>query len=275
MAITQFTTPVAQRTDPPGIFSPRADKLAEELPPFVAQMNIEITNINSKASQVADDTITVTDAKAVAIAAANFAGVWSGLTGALDVPASVRHAGAIWLLLNDLANVTTSEPNDANTDWVKLDFISQTREVVAGTGLLGGGALDEDITLNIDVATESELLAGDENKMVDAFMVYEANKPKITTGGGTYTVNLSAGRVFQRTMTSNSTLGTPSFQVPGQMGLIYMIQDGGGNNTLGFASAWKLLNGVPTIDLSGGAVNVFSYYVRSSGQVTLSYLGAQ
>ena len=55
--------------------------------------------------------------------AANFKGSWSSLTGALNKPAMVLHNGAYWVLLNNLANVTTSEPS-VTADWA---FSSGTR----------------------------------------------------------------------------------------------------------------------------------------------------
>ena len=48
----------------------------------------------------------------------NFKGNWSDLTGSLAVPASVFHNGEYWNLVNALADVTTSEPSEANSDWI-------------------------------------------------------------------------------------------------------------------------------------------------------------
>lgn len=42
--------------------------------------------------------------------------LWSSLTGALNKPASVFHNGAFWALLNNLADVTTSQPG-VSADW--------------------------------------------------------------------------------------------------------------------------------------------------------------
>ena len=61
-------------------------------------------------------------AAAAAASSANFVGAWSGLTGALNIPASVSHSGSIWNLNVNLANVTTSEPASANGDWTVSGF---------------------------------------------------------------------------------------------------------------------------------------------------------
>lgn len=55
--------------------------------------------------------------EANAASVANLKGAWSSLTGAIAKPASVSHNGAIWGLLNNLADVTTSQPG-VTADWV-------------------------------------------------------------------------------------------------------------------------------------------------------------
>jgi hypothetical protein len=50
-------------------------------------------------------------------AVANFAGVWSTLTGPLSKPATVYHAGLFYVLVNSLANVALSEPG-VTADWI-------------------------------------------------------------------------------------------------------------------------------------------------------------
>ena len=52
-----------------------------------------------------------------ASAAANFAGVWSTLTGPLNKPATVYHAGLFYVLVNNLASVSASEPG-VTADWI-------------------------------------------------------------------------------------------------------------------------------------------------------------
>ncbi len=61
------------------------------------------------------------DAATSALAAqgsANFKGEWAGLTGALAMPATVRHAGKFWVLLSNLADVTAAEPG-VSAEWAK------------------------------------------------------------------------------------------------------------------------------------------------------------
>ena len=60
-----------------------------------------------------------TSAADTALAAANFKGAWSGLTGALNVPASVSHDGRFWMLTEDVADITTVEPG-VSAVWLEI-----------------------------------------------------------------------------------------------------------------------------------------------------------
>ena len=71
------------------------------------------------------------DASALAQAAANFQGNWTALTGPLAVPASVRHNGEYWMLLNDLANVATSQPG-VSADWSVIGNLRKSGDTMTG-----------------------------------------------------------------------------------------------------------------------------------------------
>lgn len=71
------------------------------------------------------------DASALAQAAANFQGNWTALTGPLAVPASVRHNGEYWMLLNDLANVATSQPG-VSADWSVTGNLRKSGDTMTG-----------------------------------------------------------------------------------------------------------------------------------------------
>lgn len=57
------------------------------------------------------------DYSILAASYANYVGFWSSLTGALSIPASVFHNDTFWQLLENVADVTASEPSIANTGW--------------------------------------------------------------------------------------------------------------------------------------------------------------
>lgn len=70
------------------------------------------------ASDAESDRTAAQEARDAALAVVGFAGKWADLTGALNIPATVFHQGAYWRLLNDLADVTASEPANDNADWL-------------------------------------------------------------------------------------------------------------------------------------------------------------
>ncbi len=44
----------------------------------------------------------------------NYKGAWLGLSGALSIPASVSHDGLIWMLVENVADVTQAEPGQSD-----------------------------------------------------------------------------------------------------------------------------------------------------------------
>jgi len=79
-----------------------------------ARLAIVASEVASAAS--AATAVAIADAS---IAASNYKGDWSLLTGALNKPASVSYAGTFWVLGADLANVTAAVPG-VSASWVPI-----------------------------------------------------------------------------------------------------------------------------------------------------------
>lgn len=73
------------------------------------------------------------NAAAPALAAANFKGLWPDLSGALNKPACVKHNGRFWMLLNNLPDVTASEPG-VSADWTSLDSGAAISQQITSSG---------------------------------------------------------------------------------------------------------------------------------------------
>ncbi len=98
-------------SDTETVFDTKADNVGAAMPAAVTAMNAMSANVLNNAQYV--------EAQATAgLALASFKGAWSSLTGALNTPASVIHNGYYWLLLANLANVTTDQPG-VTANWVK------------------------------------------------------------------------------------------------------------------------------------------------------------
>jgi hypothetical protein len=120
--ISALGTPPS-RTQTQTEFTTNANALFGALPTFRSETNAVASNVYANAVEAAASAVTAAAAAVTASAAdanvaamANFKGNWSALTGALAKPASVFHNGAFWALLNNLADVTTSQPG-VSADW--------------------------------------------------------------------------------------------------------------------------------------------------------------
>ena len=213
--------PAPSRADDGPAFAAKADALVAALPTFVAQANL-LAGLS------------------------NFRGMWSALSGQLQVPAAVGHIGSVWLLDETVADVTAHEPG-VSAVWVPVPRLADAGDFAAGVA----------------------------SRLIDAALVYDANVPLASSGSGTVTLDFTERRVFQHTATGNITLANPANQRAGQSGVIYIVQDATGGRTVSFGSDWKRFVGGGLISTAADAVNVFSYLVREPGAVTLSYLGPE
>lgn len=110
---------VPQRTMSGEVYEPAADAFMGKLPGFGSGANALASWMESIGAAVETNATNAAAAAASALAAANFKGDWSGLTGALAVPAAVSHAGAAWLLLSDVADVTAHTPGVSGV-WLRM-----------------------------------------------------------------------------------------------------------------------------------------------------------
>lgn len=164
--ITALPTPPS-RSDPVN-FATRADAFLGALPTFATETNAVASETNAaSATATAQANIAVSasnsaaDAADAALSAANFKGLWSSLTGALNKPACVKHNGRFWLLLNNLANVTTSEPG-VSADWTSMDAGVPVTQVITTntTAIVGVRYIIANATCTLTLPTTG-LLKGD------------------------------------------------------------------------------------------------------------------
>lgn len=115
--------PTPPSTLDPANFDARGDAFFAALAALQTELNTLKANVytNSGAAYAnavltAADVVSTAATQVNVAALANFKGAWSALTGAIAKPASVFHNGAFWALLNNLADVTTSQPG-VTADW--------------------------------------------------------------------------------------------------------------------------------------------------------------
>ncbi len=115
----------------PADFDHNADQTMASLPPAVAGVNAaaQVTYLNAQEVKVNADQVSANTA--IALAAANFKGLWAAQAGAAAPPFSVKHSGRYWLLLSPIANIATKEPGVA-PEWEQIETEPGRRVVFAG-----------------------------------------------------------------------------------------------------------------------------------------------
>ena len=91
------------------------------------------------------------------------------------------------------------------------------------------------------------------------------------TDGATITPDFGANQNFTVTLGGNRTLANPSNVTSdkvGQVGSIFVVQDGTGSRTLSFGSNWDFIGGTaPTLSTAASAVDRIDYIVRSTTSI--------
>lgn len=139
---------------------------------YRTQMNALADNVNNNANEASlASTAAVTAAASAstaasqAVAAANFKGEWPDLIGPLNKPACVKHNGRFWMLLNNLADVTASQPG-VSADWTSLNVGQVSARISANTNAVAGVfyvATTAGITLTVPAGFTADDFVGGRN----------------------------------------------------------------------------------------------------------------
>lgn len=201
------------RTQAQSTFSNNTNAFLAALPAMVTQTNtagdyIEQAVLDTDADRVA---AAASAAEAAASAAtvtssANFAGAWSSLTGALNKPASVLHSSKYWQLLNNLADVTVSEPG-VTGDWSVIVDTAAGNTVIPHTG---GGTLT---ALRINELRDADAYFFPLANSVSANQIITINLPQRYPTGATVT---RSGSDTIEGLTSDTSI---TFNVPASITL--------------------------------------------------------
>jgi len=111
------------------VFSANGDAFLGGLPAYGAALNALGSWAASTAAVVETNATNAAGAAAAAMAAANFRGQWLSLSGSLAIPATVAHADAAWLLLENVADVTAHEPG-VSPIWLRMFALGVARFAV-------------------------------------------------------------------------------------------------------------------------------------------------
>lgn len=166
----------------PTTFNADSDATFAGLVSVVTAYNANVPALNAVAAAAANVETLVDEAQAAsdtAASAANYKGAWSALTGALAIPASVSHAGKLWLLVSNVADVTAHQPG-VSGQWIKIGG--------GGMDLLGIYTLSGAAALDIEVLSSAynNYLCVLENITTSSSMqlhaLFKLNGSYVTTG---------------------------------------------------------------------------------------------
>lgn len=143
MVDTLSTLPEAPSLSDQANFDSEADAFVAALTVLQQQFNVSIGQFNTDFGTFNVNAADIVAAADSAVAAANFQGDWSSLTGAFTAGHSVNHNNLRWSANTNIADVTASEPG-VSGDWDQV-----------------GGIVRETRTANI------KLLATDFGKIID------------------------------------------------------------------------------------------------------------
>ena len=88
------------------------------------------------------------------------------------------------------------------------------------------------------------------------------------TDGANISVDLNTGQNFTVTLGGNRTLDNPTNCVAGQVGSIFITQDGTGSRTLAYGSSWDFIGGeAPVLSTDAAARDRLDYIVQTSTDV--------
>ena len=88
------------------------------------------------------------------------------------------------------------------------------------------------------------------------------------TDGTNISIDFNVGQNFTVTLAGNRTLDNPANCVAGQVGSIFIVQDGTGSRTLAYGGNWDFTAGTaPTLSTDADAIDRLDYIVHTSTDV--------
>jgi hypothetical protein len=126
-------------------------------------------------------------------------------------------------------------------------------------------------------ASASEIWTGSETgKYISPDKLFDAAAPiALASATNATAVDMATGINFNLPLDEDSDISNPSNAKPGQSGRIRVTDDGTGGWDLTFDTNWKFIGADPTpITTVASEVHLFAYFVNTTTDIELSYLGA-
>ena len=174
--------------------------------------------------------------------------------------------------------VTTVKILDANVTTAKMadDSVNATKLNVTGDGT-SGQALTSDADGSMTWTTVQSYDADTaKTDVVQTFTTAQRGAITALSDGATITPDMNDSNNFSVTLGGNRTLANPTNITVGQVGSIFVTQDGTGSRTLAYGAYWDFIAATaPVLTTTASAVDRIDYVVRTATSiqavVTLAY----
>lgn len=180
-----------------------------------------------------------------------------------------------WLALEPgtAGQVLATSGISADPEWVASAGGGTVTSITIGDGLDSSGSpITASGTISANLASQSEYFGATSNAVLDANTVYTS---EITVSYST-SVDFDLDTFINGTVTLTGDIQSMTFSnvKAGQAGTIAFVQDATGGRTISaYASELKFAGGTePTLTTSGTAVDILSYYCRTSSFCAASLL---
>ena len=209
-----------------------------------ALTSVNLAAITSINSILGDGSNFATSAELAAVSSALATSIGNSNTNIAAVSALTSvNAAAITSINAVIEGSVSADKGTFNT------LVVKTSASVSGELRVGG-------KIGVDKASPekqihiSKSAAADVNQLTDATVI---------------AVDFNTGQNFTVTLTDNRTLGNPTNCTPGQVGSIFIVQDGTGNRTLGYSNYYQVAGGAaPDLSTAANAIDRLDYIVHTA-----------
>ena len=243
----------------------------------ITSIGTVITSINSAHTSTTNRLVTASAALATSIANVSAAMATSidnsntNITTLTNARTSINaaHTSTTDRLVATSAALATSIANVSSTMATSIANVSSALAASIGNHLPKAGGAMTGVLSATDVYV-SALAVGANSLLGKDIHIEKAAVADIQalTDGTNITVDFNVGQNFTVTLAGNRTLSNPDNCVAGQVGSIFVVQDGTGSRTLAYGTSWDFPAGeAPVLSTDAAAIDRIDYIVHTSTDV--------
>ena len=243
----------------------------------ITSIGTVITSINSAHTSTTNRLVTASAALATSIANVSAAMATSidnsntNITTLTNARTSINaaHTSTTDRLVATSAALATSVANVSSTMATSIANVSSALAASIGNQLPKAGGAMTGILSATDVYV-SALAVGTNSLLGKDIHIEKSAVADIQalTDGTNITVDFNVGQNFTVTLAGNRTLDNPDNCVAGQVGSIFVVQDGTGSRTLAYGTSWDFAGGeAPVLSTDAAAIDRIDYIVHKSTDV--------